>query len=272
MEKPPSNSPPSDRHGEETDTTRVRLSVVVIAFNEADEIDDCLRSVDWADEIVVVDSGSADRTVEIARRYTARIIHRTWTGYADQKNFAVSQATHDWVFSLDADERVSEALALEVRTLLADTPRHAGFYIPRRNFFLGRPIRYAGWSPDDVLRLFDRRTGRFEPRAVHESVHIEGSVGRLQHPIIHFSYRTLSAFHERAGRYAHLAAGQMREEGKRFHWMDLLGRPVWTFLKMYVIRQGWREGGHGMLLCGLYAYYTFLKYARLWEMQRSDSK
>ena len=262
------HSPLPNRHGVETETDRVRLSVVVIACNEANEIDDCLRSVDWADEIVVVDSGSTDQTIEIARRYTDRVVHRPWTGYADQKNFAVAQTAHDWVLSLDADERVSEALALEVRTLLAQPPRHAGFYISRRNFFLGRPIRYAGWSPDTVLRLFDRRTGRFEPRAVHESVRIEGSTGRLQHPIIHYSYRTLSAFHERAGRYAHLAATQMHVEGKRFRLLDLLTRPVWTFLKMYVIRQGWREGMHGLLLCSLYAYYTFLKYARLWEMKR----
>ncbi len=262
MEKcPPDNTPL---------TTRVRLSVVVIACNEADEIGDCLRSVDWADEIVVVDSGSADPTVEIARRYTDRVIYRPWTGYADQKNFAVAQAAHDWVFSLDADERVSEALALEVRTLLAQTPPHAGFYMPRRNFFLGRPIHYAGWSPDNVLRLFDRRTGGFEPRAVHESVRVAGSTGRLQHHILHFSYRTLSAFHERAGKYADLAATQMRADGKRFRLIDLLARPVWTFLKMYVIRQGLREGTHGLLLCGLYAYYTFLKYARLWEMQQGD--
>ncbi len=247
--------------------TRLPLSVTIIACNEAERIGACLASVAWADEIVVVDGGSRDETVAIARTYTDKVIQHPWTGYADQKNFAVSQASHDWVLSLDADERVTPGLALEIQEVLAARPSHAGFYLARQNFFLKRPIRYAGWFPDHTLRLFDRRAGRFEARAVHEAVRVAGSTGRLQQPLLHDTYRTLAEFHARTGRYATLAALQMRQEGRSFRLMDLVARPAWTFLRMYLFRQGFREGLHGLLLCGLYAYYTFLKYGRLWEME-----
>jgi glycosyltransferase involved in cell wall biosynthesis len=247
--------------------TRLPLSVTVIACNEAARIGACLASVAWADEIVVVDGESRDDTVAIAKTYTDKVIQRRWPGYADQKNFAVSQASHDWILNLDADERVTEALAREIQETLAARPSHVGFYLARRNFFLGRAIRYAGWFPDYTLRLFDRRAGRFEARAVHEAVRVAGSTGRLQHPLLHDTYRTLAEFHTRTGRYAELAALQMKTERRSFHWVDLVARPAWTFFRMYLLRQGFREGLHGLLLCGLYAYYTFLKYGRLWEME-----
>lgn len=249
-------------------TAQWPLSVTVITRNEASQIGACLSSVAWADEIVVVDGGSQDDTVAIAKTYTDRVIQRPWTGYADQKNFATSQAKHDWVLSLDADERVTEALALEIQTLLAAGPTCAGFYVARQNFFLGRSIRYAGWWPDYTLRLFDRKRGRFEARAVHEAVQVSGTTDRLHHSLLHDTYRTLAEFHERTGRYAELAAVQMKTEGRPFRITDLLARPAWTFFRMYLLRQGFREGLHGLLLCGLYAYYTFLKYARLWEMEQ----
>ncbi len=251
--------------------TACALSVTVITYNEAARIAACLTSVAWADEIVVVDSGSQDDTVAIAKRFASKVIQHPWTGYADQKQFAISQASHDWILSLDADERVTEALAIEIQALLASGPSYAGFYVARQNFFLGRPIRHAGWWPDYTLRLFDRRVGRFEARAVHEAVRLTGETERLRHPLLHDSYRTLAEFHARAWRYAELAAAQMRQEGRPFRYADLLARPIWTFFRMYLLRQGFREGLYGLLLCGLYVYYTFLKYARLWEMER-DAK
>ena len=248
---------------------RPRLSVTVITLNEEAEIGECLASVAWADEIVVVDSGSADRTVEIAKKYTERVLYHEWPGYAAQKNWALGQASHDWVLSLDADERVAPDLQAEIREALT-APAHAGYYIGRKNFFLGRWIRHGGWSPDYTIRLFDKRKGRFTEREVHEVVRLEGSAATLKHPIEHYTYRSLAAYQERVGRYAALAAREMRKKGRRFHAWDPVAHPLWTMFRMYFLRQGFRDGIDGLLLAGLYGYYTFLKYAKLWEMELQD--
>ncbi len=245
-----------------------RLSVTLITFNEEHNIREALESVRWADEVVVVDSFSSDRTPEIARELGAVVHQRKWAGFSNQKNAAVDLASHDWILNLDADERVTPELAREIQDLLRGEPPCDGYFVARKNKFLGRWIRHAGWYPDYCLRLFDRRRGRYAPREVHEAVRLAGRSGRLRNPLIHYTYRSLEAYLLRMDRYSALAAEEMAKERRSVEWHDFLVRPLWTFLKMYFIRQGFREGMEGLILAGLYAFYTFSKYAKLWEMRR----
>jgi len=247
-----------------------KVSVVIITYNEKDNIKDALESAAWADEIVVLDSFSTDDTPQICRRYTDRVYQEQWRGFALQKQRAVEQASNDWVFVLDADERFTDPLKAEIKTLMDRGPEFAGYRVPRKNHFMGRHIRYGGWYPDYSVRLFDRTRGRFGARAVHESVELDGPAGVLKNPMQHFTYKGVSDYIERMGRYSTLAALEMHSEGRRTNVLDLTLRPLFTFFKMYVVKQGMRDGYHGLLLAGLYACYTYAKYAKLWEMGRTD--
>jgi len=191
-----------------------KLSVTVITKNEARDLADALKSVAWADELVVVDSGSTDETVAIARRFTDRVIVRPWEGYVRQKNGAAALASHDWILSLDADERVTPQLADDIRKALAD-PRCAAYRMPRVTWHLGRWIRSTDWYPDDQLRLYDRRRARWTGDRVHEAVSVDGAIGRLEHEIQHLAYRNISEHLETIDRYTTLAAEQMRGQGRR---------------------------------------------------------
>ena len=243
-----------------------KLSVVVITLDEASNIDDALASVAWADEIVVVDCGSSDETVTLARRHTDRVSHRDWTGYGDQKNHATGLATHDWVLSLDADERVSSELATEIRTLLRQDPAHRGYRLPRTTRYLGRWIRTTDWYPDYQLRLYDRRGAHWSSDPVHESVRVDASVGRLRHEIRHHSYRDLSDHLARIDRYTTAMATRLLDEGRRAGPLDLLVRPPVAFLRNYLLRRGCVQGIPGLVVSLMNAYYVLLKYAKLWEL------
>ena len=245
-----------------------RLSVTVIALNEEERIRACLESVAWADEIVVVDSGSSDKTVAIAREFTDRVLFHAWEGYGAQKNFAIAQCHGDWVLSLDADERVSEGLREEIAATLAADPPVAAARVPRQNFFQGVWIRHGGWYPDHQLRLFRRGRGAFTPSAVHESVRVDGPVGRLRAPLIHQSYRGIEDFVARANRYSDLASRELAAAGRGGSLADLLLRPVWRFLAMYVWRGGFLDGWRGLTLAILYAHYVFLRAAKVRELRR----
>ena len=191
------------------------LSVIIIALNQEANIGECLASVRFADEIVVVDTGSTDRTVELARTGGARVVVTAWQGFAGTKNFALDQARGDWVFSLDTDERVSATLQTEILAIVqADGPLN-GYRVPRKNCFGGRWIRHLGWYPDYTLRLWRRERGRFRDREVHEEVEVEGKVGLLQTPLDHYSYRNLEEYAARQDRYARLAAREMFKQGRR---------------------------------------------------------
>ncbi len=242
------------------------LSVVVITLDEASNIDAALASVAWANEIVVVDCGSTDETVALARRHTDRVSHRDWTGYGDQKNHATGLATHDWVLSLDADERVSPDLATEITTLLEQGPPHRGYRMPRTTRYLGRWIRTTDWYPDRQLRLYDRRVARWSAARVHESVRVAASVGQLQHEIRHHSYRDLSNHLATIDRYTTLAATQLLDDGQRAGLIDLVVHPPIAFLRNYLIRRGCVQGVPGLVVSLMNAYYVFLKYAKLWEL------
>ena len=236
-----------------------RLSVTIVAWNEEERLRACLESVTWADEIIVVDAESTDKTVALAREFTDRVWVRPWPGFAAQKNFALEQATGDWVLALDADERVTPELRARVaRVLAADGPAD-GYSVPRRW------VRHGGLYPDYQLRLFRRRAGRFLADAVHESVRVEGKVETLGEALLHHSYRSLEDFVQRSNRYSTLAAGEWIRQGKRAGLADLIFRPLGRFLSMYIIRRGFLDGWRGFVLAVLYADYVFLRTAKAWE-------
>jgi glycosyltransferase involved in cell wall biosynthesis len=249
---------------------RAPLSVSIITLNEAANIRACLESVRWADEIVVCDSGSRDNTREICREFTDRVYVDAWRGFGAHKNLCLERTTHAWVFSLDADERVTPALRSAIERVLTDGGALDGYFVPRQNFFLGRWIRSSGWYPDHVLRLFRKAKGRFRERDVHEAVEIDGRVGYLEELLEHHTYRTIGEYLERMDRYSGLAAAELYREGRRAGVRDLTLRPALTFLKMFCFQRGFREGRHGLVLAGLYACYTFAKYVKLWEMRRTE--
>jgi glycosyltransferase involved in cell wall biosynthesis len=244
-----------------------RLSVIVIALNQENNIVPCLETVRWADDIVVVDSGSRDRTLELAGGFTDRIYTIDWPGFGAAKNYALDQARGDWVFSLDTDERVSEALRDEIISTVQGKSPSAGYRLPRKNYFGGRWVRYLGWYPDHTLRLFCRGKGRFRERAVHEEVVIDGPVGLLRTPLDHYSYTGVSDYLARQDRYARLAAQEMLKEGKKPRAGELFWRPVSHFLKLYVLRLGFLEGRLGYTLALLGSLYNFLKYYYLRELR-----
>jgi glycosyltransferase involved in cell wall biosynthesis len=241
------------------------LSVTVITKNEARNIEDCLRSVAWAQEIIVVDQYSTDGTAGMAKGLGARVYQESWKGFAGQKNSALEKATGDWILSLDADERVPLPLRAEIENTMSRKDAFHGYFIARRNFFSGRWIRHGGWYPDYCLRLFKKRSGRFEERAVHEKVVVEGPAGYLKNPLEHYTYRSVADYLIRMERYSRLAALEIAEAKRPMLWSALTLRPAFTFLNMYLLRGGFLDGKKGLFLAASYAYYTFLKYYRFSE-------
>ena len=246
------------------------LSVIVITKNEERNIADCLESVKWANEIVVVDCGSGDETVELARRYSQKVYVKPWEGYAESKNFALQQCTGDWIFWLDADERVTTELGKEIQDLLGqDITAVVGFEVPRRAYFLGKWIRHCGWYPGYVLRLFRNGSGRWSEKRVHEHLEIEGKSSRLISDLVHYTDPNLWHYFDKFNRYTTLAADDLTAEGERFRLSQLIVRPVWQFVRMYVIKMGFLDGLQGFILCVLSSCYVFTKYAKLWELTAS---
>jgi glycosyltransferase involved in cell wall biosynthesis len=246
------------------------LTVTVITKNEAEALAEALKSVSWADELIVIDAESTDDTVKIARQFTERVYVRAWNGYVDQKNHAADLATHDWIFSLDADERSTPQLTAEVRSLLAGEPASTGYRMPRVSFYLGRWIRTTDMYPDYQLRLYDRRRARWVGMYVHESVKVEGPPGYLKAELQHYPYRNLSEHLQRMDRYTTLAARQMHAQGVRATRVRLRWYPKAAFLRNYIVKGGIRDGTVGLIISLMNSYYVFLKFAKLWELQQND--
>ncbi|OGW32271.1 MAG: glycosyl transferase [Nitrospirae bacterium GWF2_44_13] len=242
------------------------VSIVIVTKNEEANIEAALDSVKDAAEIVVIDSFSSDRTVEICRKYTDKVFRKEWEGYARQKQAAVDLAADPWVFILDADERFTPELKAEIINAIEEN-RHDGFYVPRKNFFMGRWIRHGGWSPDYTLRLFRKNAGRVEDREVHEKVVVNGSVSYLKNPLVHYTYNSVSDYLKRLDSYSTLAAKELKKTGVTPNALDFLIRPPFTFIKMFFFRLGFLDGRYGLVLAVLYSYYTFLKYAKTWELK-----
>ena len=246
------------------------VTAILITLNESANIAAALESVRWADEIVVVDAESHDETVAIARRHTDRVIVHPWSGYIAQKNFAAAQASHDWIFSLDADERVTPALAAEVKALMADEPSCAGYRGPRVSHYLGRWIRSTDWYPDNQLRLYDRRRAAWVGRYVHESVRVNGAVGTLHASLEHYPYRDVSHHLQTIDRYSTLAARQMFEDGRRTGAAGIVVHGGAAFLRNYLLRGGFRDGAAGLIVSLLNSYYVTAKFVKLWEIGKKQ--
>jgi glycosyltransferase involved in cell wall biosynthesis len=249
---------------------RATLAVCVITRDEEDRIGACLDSVAFADELLVVDSGSTDRTVEVARARGARVIVRDWPGYAEQKNFAMDQVGADWVLSVDADERVSPELAAALRELLAAPPPGVdGCSVARRTWYLGRWIRHGGWYPDRKVRLARRGRGRWQGAGVHERLEVAGPVRALAGDLLHYTYRDIADHLRVIDRYTTAAAGELAAAGAGGALAGMLLHPPLKFLKMYLLKAGFLDGQAGFVVAALGGYYVFLKYAKLWELKRA---
>lgn len=245
----------------------MKLSACIITFNEERNIRDCLESVRFADEIVVVDSGSTDRTVEIARAMGARVIVKDWPGHIEQKNFAIDQAGGEWVLSIDADERVTPELRAEIEHALAEPQGYEGFSMPRLSFYLGRWIRHSGWYPDRKLRLIRRGRGRWGGVNPHDHLACDGPVRALRGDLLHYSYRDIADHLKTIDFFTTIAAREKHKRGARALPGMIFGPPL-KFLKAYVLKLGFLDGLPGLVVAVLGSYYVFLKYAKLFELKR----
>ncbi len=247
----------------------VKVSALVITRNEEGNIRRCLKSLSWADEVILVDAESQDRTAQIAREYTQRVYSHKWDGFVAQRNWTLKQAQYQWVFFLDADEVISPQLREELETLKdKEMGDYSGFEIPRRAFYLGGWVNHCGWYPNYQLRFFDRKRGEWVEGMIHERVEVRGRVGRLKGEILHYPYPNLSFHLQRMDSYSSLRAEELYQKGRRSHFWDLLLRPIFKFLKMFFLRLGFLEGVRGFIISCFGAYYSFLGYAKLFEKER----
>lgn len=246
------------------------LSVVVITRNAERGLAPCLQSTAFADELLVVDSGSTDATLDIARRHGARVLHQDWLGYGAQKQFAAEQASHDWVLSLDADERLSEDLAAEIRATLVTAPSRQAYRMPRRNRFMGRWLRHGEGYPDYSLRLYDRRRARWSDDPVHERVLTEAEPGTLKGDLLHASEDGLAEYLDKQNRYSTLQAQALYAGGRRPSLLKLLLSPALRFCKFYCLRLGFLDGLPGLVHILIGCHNSFMKYAKLAALHRAD--
>lgn len=250
----------------------MRLAAVVITRNEEANIARCLESVRFCDEIIVVDSGSTDRTVEIAKRYTDRVVFHAWRGYSAQKNYANSLTECEWILSVDADEEVSDELAAEIKRTLALDPTAAAFSIPRKTIHMGRWIRHGGWYPNRLVRLFAREQGAWVGDELHEKWITSGNVLELHEHLNHYSFTDIADQVERNNRYSSLGAMKLRREGQDFSVWRLFLKTVSKFLETYVVKRGFLDGYPGFIISISAAYSVFLKWAKLWELENNDGR
>lgn len=244
-----------------------KISAAIIAMNEERKIGDCLKSLAWADEIVVVDSHSADRTRELAAAAGARVIERDWPGHINQKNFALGSCVHGWVISLDADERVSAALRAEIAREMLN-PRADGYAMPRKVFYINRWMRHCGWYPAPKVRLVKKEKARWGGIDPHDTLMVEGTVLALRGDIYHLSFDTIHAHFRTIDHFTRVGAREAFKAGTRTRWIDLTLRPFFTFFKMYLLKAGFLDGVAGLIACVLSAFHTFTKYDRLHALAR----
>ncbi|MFN0120122.1 MAG: glycosyltransferase family 2 protein [Blastocatellia bacterium] len=245
----------------------MKISATIIVRNEEENIAAVCETVAWADEIVIVDSDSTDRTAEIARRFTPHVFNREFRGYRDKHEFADAQTTGDWIFWIDADERVTPALRAAIENLRQADPATlpAGFRIARRTRFLGRWILHSGWYPDYQMRLYRRDASYWDGVAPHEVAHVRGRVETLPGEFLHYTSHSLSDHHQRADSYTTLAAEYLHRHGRRVRTLDLFILPIAAFIRTWILKQGFRDGPQGLIIAMHTAYSVFLKYAKVWE-------
>lgn len=242
------------------------LTVLVTTHNESAVLAGCLDSASWAAELLVVDSGSQDGTLDLARSRGARILEHPYESPARQKNWAIPQCAHEWVLILDADEEASPALAGEIQQVLREGPTADGYWIPRENFFLGRVMRGGGWGTDKVIRLIRRDRARYDDRLVHEEIDLPGPLPVLRHSLRHHTFRSFPQYLPKAIRWAEWGALEAHRRGRRASIWTVVSRPLARFFRAYIFKGGFRDGPRGLVLAVLTAFTTYLKYARLWEL------
>lgn len=247
-----------------------KVTAIVPTCNEEARLEKCLQSLIWADELLVVDSYSTDRTLEIARNYNARIIQHEYLNSAAQKNWIIPQATHDWIFLLDADEYIQPEIVEEIREILK-APRHEAYWVKRKNFFMGKRIRFSGWQGDKVIRLF-RKNHRYEPKHVHSEILTSGSAGRLKNPIFHNTFLTLDHFLGKMDRYTTWGALDRLSGTSQVGFFHLFLKPVFRFIQFFIFRFGFLDGIHGYMIASFAAYSVYLRSVRLRELQRRNEK
>jgi glycosyltransferase involved in cell wall biosynthesis len=244
----------------------MKITATIIALNEERNIARAIESLRCCDEILLMDSGSTDRTVEIAQKLGARVIESPWPGYSKQKNLAAAQAANDWILSLDADEALSEALEGEIWQLRKNGPEYDAYTMPRMAQYLGRWILHSGWYPDRKVRLYRRDKAVWVGEFVHENVTVSGSVGHLKSNILHYTCESLSEHLRTLDRYTTLAAQEVVAQGEAVSWRKLIFEPGWTFLRTYLFQLGFLDGLEGLMIANMAAMYTFLKYAKARNM------
>ncbi|MBU1327462.1 glycosyltransferase family 2 protein [Patescibacteria group bacterium] len=245
------------------------VSVVISAWNEEEKIERCLSSLAWADEIIVVDNASSDKTADIARKFTERVYKKSNLPMLNtNKNFGFTKATGDWVLNLDADEEVPPALAKEIRECIKSNPQENGFWIKRKNISFGKWIRHGLWWPDKQIRLFRRGFGQFPCIHIHEYIKVDGVVGELVEPYIHYNYETVHQYLTKIDRYSTSEARLLSDAKHQLSWHDAIRFPVSDFLKIYFAQKGYKDGLHGLVLALFQAFYSFCIFAKAWEAQR----
>ncbi len=245
------------------------ISVIVITKNEEGNIEECLKSVKWADEIIVVDAESSDSTIKITEKFTKNIFVKSWEGFAKQKRYALSLASNDWVLSIDADERVTDDLADEI--ISKDLNAYEGYFIRRENYFFGKLITTCGWEKDYQLRLFKKSKTRVTEKLVHEGFEVEGNRTNLENPLIHYPNQNLHQAIEKANKYSSLVAIEKFREGKEYSLLKLLFQPPVSFYHYYIARKGLKDGIHGFLLSFFHFLTNLMTITKLWEMHRNKS-
>lgn len=250
-------------------TDKIKLSVLIIAGNEEKNITDCLESVRWAEEIIVVDSESTDRTVEISKKFTNKVFIHKWEGFAGQRRFSLSQATNDWVLSIDADERVSPELKEEIIKTINSNSEVDAFYIPRRNYFLDKVITTCFWYPDYQLRLFKRNKANVADKKVHEGFYVEGPTGKLSGDIIHFTHQSIHETFAKVNNYTSLNAEE-RIHGKKIKALNFVLNPLAAFLNHFISRKGYKDGIYGLMVSLIHSITNMLTYMKIWELQHKE--
>jgi glycosyltransferase involved in cell wall biosynthesis len=248
---------------------KLPISVCIITLNEEKNIENCLRSVRWADDIVIVDSGSADKTLEIAKRYTDRIIYNQWKGINEQRNFTLNNARYDWVLALDADEIASQELYREVKSILgSDNDYYDGYLVPRLTYYLGKWICHGGWFPDRKMRLFKKAKARYIGTNPHDHCRVDGNIGRLSGLIVHYTYKNFSEQIETINSFSNEVIKNLEKDGKRFDLFRFIFHPLWKFFECYFLKRGFLDGVPGFIIAIATAFYIFTKYVKLWEKSK----
>ncbi len=251
---------------------KIPVSVYVLTYNNRRTIEQCLRSLGWAEELIVVDSFSTDGTYEICRRYTDKTCQRKWTDHCDQYQYAANQTTHDWIMFVDADEEIPLELAEEIKKVLEERTNDVdGFIAYRRTYYLGKWIRFGGWYPDCEVRLYRRDKGRWEG-GLHAKIVVDGRVDSLKNEYLHYTYRNISDQIQTIDKYSQIAAEDMIKSGEKFSLLKLLFNPPFRFIKEYLFKSGFRDGLPGLIIIVSTMFYVFIKYAKLWELANSQEE